>query len=78
MKCLLATLIFSEEDNFLSLYSGFSQMHKIGNIAIIAIIANFVFPYICSFLHYLQHIMIVNEKLEVSGCKRIIFQSYKL
>ena len=54
---------------------GFSQMYKIGNIAIIA---NFVFPYICSFLHYLHHIMIVNEKLEVSGCKRIIFQGYKL
>ena len=59
-------------------YSGFSQTHKIGNIAIIAIIANFVFLYICSSLHYLHHLMLVNEKLEVSGCKRIIFQSCKL
>ena len=37
-------------------------MHKIGNIGIIA---NFVFPYIGSFLPYLQHMMLVNMKLEI-------------
>ena len=35
-------------------YSTFSQTAKIGNIAIIA---NFVFKYICSFLLYLYHIV---------------------
>ena len=34
--------------------SGFSQMHKIGNTAIIA---NFVFLYNCSFLVYLQQLI---------------------
>ena len=32
-------------------------MHKIGNIAIIV---NFVFPYICSFLCYLHHVLLLN------------------
>ena len=36
--------------------SDFSQTHKIGNIDIIA---NFVFPYICSLLLYLQHVKYV-------------------
>ena len=46
--------------------SGFSQTLKIGNIGIIA---NFVFPYICSFLPYLHHIILVNVKFYVSGYK---------
>ena len=35
----------------------FLQTHKIANIAIIA---NFVFLYICSFLCYLHHVLLVN------------------
>ena len=46
----------------------FLQTHKICNIAIIA---NFLFPYICYFLH----IMLVNVKLDIGGYKGIIFQS---
>ena len=53
-------------------YSGFSQTRKIGNIV------NFVFSYICIFLHYLHYMILVNVKLEVSGCKRIIFQGCRL
>ena len=45
-----------------SLQLGFSQMHKIGKIAIIA---NFVFPYICSFSDFVHNMMLVNIKLEV-------------
>ena len=43
-------------------------MHKIGNVGIIA---KFVFPHICSFLLYLQHMMLVNIKLDISGCNRV-------
>ena len=50
---------------------GFSQTHKIDNIGIIA---GFVFPYIYSFLLYLQHVMLVNMKLDISGCNRIAFK----
>ena len=46
-------------------------MHKIGNIGIIA---NFVFPHICSSLLYLQHILLVVMKLDISGCNSITFQ----
>ena len=56
-------------------HSSFSQRHQIGNINIIA---NFVFPYICSFLSYLQHMMILKVKLNISGKKRIIFNGCKL
>ena len=48
-------------------YAGFSQTHKIGNINIINIIANFLFLFICSFLLYLHHVKLVNVKLDVSG-----------
>ena len=51
--------------------SGFSLRHKIGCDDIIA---NFVFPYICTFLPYLHHMVLVNVKLDVSGYKRSIFQ----
>ena len=44
--------------------SGFSRTHK---IVIIGIIANFVFPYFCSFLLYLHHIILVNVTLNISG-----------
>ena len=40
--------------------SGFSQIHKIANIS------NFVFLYICSFLHLL-HVVLINVELDVSG-----------
>ena len=45
--------------------SGYSQMHKIGNIGMIV---NFVIPYICSFLIYLHH---------DGGTQRIAFQGYR-
>ena len=53
----------------------FSQIHKIGNIGITT---NFVFPYICSVLLCLQHLMLVNMKLDISGSNWISFQGYKL
>ena len=53
------------------LNSTFSQTHKVGNNGINA---NFVLPYICSFLHYLDHVMLVNVTLDISGYKQIIFQ----
>ena len=46
--------------------------HKIG------IIANFVFPYFCSFLLYLHHLMLVNVELDISGFWTIKFQGYRL
>ena len=46
-------------------------MHKIDNVGIIA---NFVFPYICHFLLYFYHMMFVNGKLDISGCKSSTFQ----
>ena len=44
----------------------------------IGIIANFVFPYTCSFLLYLEHMMLVNMKLDINDCKRITFQGCRL
>ena len=41
-------------------YSSFSQIHKVGNVGIIA---NFIFPYISSFLLHLDQLMLVNVKL---------------
>ena len=55
--------------------SGFSQTHKIGNIGIIA---KFEFPYFCSFLLSLQHMILVNMKVDISACNRIKFQGCKL
>ena len=55
----------------LGCHSSFSQTDKIGNVGSIA---NFVILYIFSFILYLQHIMLVNVKLDVSRYKRIIFQ----
>ena len=62
--------------------SCFSQSHKVGNVVIIV---NFMLPYICNFLLYLQQMMSVNVKLKgihedipiyISIYMRIIFQSY--
>ena len=39
----------------------FSHTQKIGNIGITA-----NFPYICSFRLYMQHVMLVNVKLDIS------------
>ena len=44
-------------------YATFSHTHKVGNNGINA---NFVFPCICSFLHYLYLKMSGNVKLDVS------------
>ena len=55
--------------------SSFSKSYKIGNIGIIA---NFVFPYICSCLLYLYKMMLVSVKLDVCGYQRITFQSCRL
>ena len=41
-------------------------MHKSGHNSINA---NFVFPYICSFVLRLHHLMFVNVNFNVSGCK---------
>ena len=43
-------------------HSSFSETHKVGNVGIVA---NFVFPYICSFHVYLYQLMLVNVKLEI-------------
>ena len=59
----------------LQLYSTFSQTCKIVNTAINA---NFVFTYICIFLHYLHHMMLVNVKWNISWHKRNTFQEWKL
>ena len=50
-------------------------MHKIGNAGIIV---NFVFPYICSFLPCLQHMILANIKLDISKFNWITFQDCKL
>ena len=44
------------------------QTYKVGNKGINV---NFVFPYICSFLHYLHHVMLIDliVKLDVSWQK---------
>ena len=57
------------------IHLGFLQTHKIGNNGIIA---SSVFPYICSSILYLHHMMLVNMKLDISDCKRIIFQGCRL
>ena len=44
---------------------GFSQTHKIANIGTIAVL-------------YLQHMMLVNMKINISGFNRIIFQGCRL
>ena len=59
---------------FSNRYLTFSQTYKVDNNGINA---NFVFPYICSFLHYLHHEMSANVKLEINWCKRITFQGYR-
>ena len=50
-------------------------MHKNDNMGIIA---NFVFPYICHFLLYLYHMIILNVQLDISECKSSTFQGCKL
>ena len=35
---------------------------------------HYIFPYICSFMLYFHHMMLVNVKLDVSGYKSIIFR----
>ena len=49
----------------------FSQSHTISNIDIIA---NFVVPFVCNFLLYVQHKMLANERINISGNKRVTYQ----
>ena len=58
---------------FVMMNSSFSQTHKVGDVGIIA---NFVFPYICSFLFHLHQLILLNVKLEIKGYVRIIFQNF--
>ena len=46
---------------FSQTHSTFSHSHKVGNNGIVA---NFVFPFICSFLHYFELEVLVNVKLD--------------
>ena len=62
------------KENLLS-HSCFSQSYKVDNCGIIA---NFVFPYICSFLLYFLQLFLVNVKLEIKGYMRIIFEGQLL
>ena len=57
------------------LCSDFSQATDVANIGIIT---NFVCPHICSYILYLQHMMLVNVKLDISGCNRIAFEGCRL
>ena len=54
-------------------HSSFSQTHIGGNVGFIA---NFVFPYICSFLLYSHQVMLINVILEIKGFMRISFQGH--
>ena len=51
-----------------------SNFHKTGKIGSISIIGNVVFPYICSFLPYLHHMMFLNVKLDIRGKRGLCFQ----
>ena len=62
-----------ECDKRITASAGSSQTDKIGNIGVIA---KFVFLYISSFVLNLQHIMLVNVKLDISGCNRITFHIF--
>ena len=50
-------------------------MHNIGNYGNIAIC---VFPYICIFLLYSNHIVFLNTKVHITGYKGITFQDLLL
>ena len=56
-------------------HSSFPQVHEVGNVGIIA---NFVLPYICSFLLYLHQAILVNTKLSIKGYMSITFQGQML
>ena len=47
-------------------------MHKIANIV------NFRFLYICSFFLFLLQMVWIDVNLDVSGCKGITFQGFRL
>ena len=55
------------------LHSWFSQMNNNDNNGNIA---TCVFPYICSFLLYSNHIVLDNTRLDITGYKGIIFQGW--
>ena len=46
-------------------------MHESGNISINA---NFVFPYICSFLLHLHHLLFVNVNFNLSCARGLYFK----
>ena len=56
-----------------SVIRGFHKMHKNVNIDNIDINVNFVFPYLCSFLLYWHHMMLINVKLDLTGFGSITF-----
>ena len=67
-------LVSHSDTDFLNRWFGqwtFPQTHKVGNNGINA---NFVFKYICSFLHYLDLKVLVNMKLDVSWQKGLPFK----
>ena len=49
---------------------GFHKMHNNDNIDINV---NIVSLYLCSFLHYLHHMMLISVKLEITGFESITF-----
>ena len=53
-------------------------MHKIGIIGNVSIRAYFVYSHVCSFFLYLQHVMEVNLKLNVTWHKKITFKGCRL
>ena len=48
-------------------------MHNNYNIDNVDINVNFVFPYLCSFLLYWHHMMLINVKLDITGFNSITF-----
>ena len=64
----------SEDGMCLTNTFGVFTTNKIGNIGIVSN----VLAYIYSFRLYLQHMMLVNMKLDISRCNRIIFQGSSL
>ena len=54
-------------------YDQYRLFHIYKRLAIMALLPNFVFPYICSFLYYLYLKILVNVKLDCQVVKGITF-----
>ena len=72
-----ACVYFGKRRNIHSKLIAQSRFSRTHNIGIIGIIANFVFPYICWLLHYVNHMMLVNMEIDVSEKKRITCWGYR-